>query len=334
MTFIWPTLLWSLIVIPLLTILYARMQERRRLMARQYGNMGFVQQVSGKRSNSRRHLPALLFLAGLSILLTALARPQMMVGLPKAEGTVILAFDVSGSMSADDFKPTRMEAAKAVAKDFVQRQPTTVQIGVVAFSDSAFSVQQPTNDQAAITAAIDRLRPQRGTSLANGIIIALNTIAVSNGDPPLVAGGDASSQATPTPAPPQSDRSDVIVLFTDGENNMDPDPLAAALLASQYGVRIHTIGIGSPTGTTLTVNGFTVFTQLDEAMLQQISDITKGLYFNAQTQDDLSKIYEQIEPRLKVEQAKTEVTAIFAGASILILLIGGMLSLLWFSHLP
>jgi Ca-activated chloride channel family protein len=115
---------------------------------------------------------------------------------------------------------------------------------------------------------------------------------------------------------------------------MDPDPLAAAQLAADRGVRIHTIGIGSPTGTVLNVNGFTVFTKLDEATLQQISKVTDGLYYNAQTEEDLQAIYDKIEPRLKIEQEKTEVTAIFAGISILVLLVGGMFSLLWFSHVP
>ena len=106
------------------------------------------------------------------------------------EGIVILAFDVSGSMLADDFDPTRMEAAKAVAKDFVARQPSSVQIGIVAFSDSGFSTQLPTNDQASILAAIDRLHPQRGTSLANGIIVSLNTIANVTGQEPIIGFND------------------------------------------------------------------------------------------------------------------------------------------------
>ena len=84
----------------------------------------------------------------------------------------------------------------------------------------------------------------------------------------------------------------------------------------------------------MSVNGFTVHTKVDEATLQQISEITDGLYFNAETEEDLRAIYESIEPQLRVSKEETEVTAVFAGLSILILLIGGMLSLLWFSHIP
>jgi len=118
MTFIWPALLWSLLTIPLLILLYLRMQQRRKQYAARYGNFGMVQQATGRGVGSRRHVPAILFLVGLAILFFALGRPQTVIGLPKVKGIVILAFDVSGSMAATDFKPTRMEAAKVVAKDF------------------------------------------------------------------------------------------------------------------------------------------------------------------------------------------------------------------------
>jgi Ca-activated chloride channel family protein len=338
MSFIWPALLWSLLTVPLIVLLYLRMQQRRKQYAVRYGSLGLVQQATGRGVGSRRHIPALLFLAGLIILFLALGRPQMVIGLPKVEGVVILAFDVSGSMSADDFEPTRMEAAKAVAKDFVARQPSTVQIGVVAFSDSGFSTQLPTNDPVTILAAINRLKPQRGTSLADGIIVSLNTIANVLGQEPIIDFNDSGSSEeippTPVPASVSADNSAVIVLFTDGENNMDPDPLAAAQLAADRGVPIHTIAIGSVEGAILEVNGFTVHTKVDEATLQQISGMTDGFYFNAETEEDLGAIYESIEPGFRVTKEETEVTAVFAALSILILLVGGMLSLLWFSHVP
>ena len=333
MSFIWPALLWSLVTIPLLVLLYLRMQKRRSQYAVRYGSLGLVQQASGRGVGSRRHIPAILFLLGLTILFVALARPQMVLGLPKVEGSVILAFDVSGSMSAEDFEPTRLEAAKIVAKDFVARQPSTVQVGIVAFSESGFSVELPSNDQAAILASIDRLKPQRGTSLASGIIVSLNTIATLTGQDPILSADQQSDVPTPEPKP-VAENSAVIVLLTDGENNVNPDPLAAAQLAADRGVRIHTIAVGSVEGVTLEVNGFTVHTKVDEATLQQIAGLTEGQYFNAETEEDLETIYKNIEPHLVIEQDETEVTAVFAGLSILILLIGGMLSLLWFSHVP
>lgn len=335
MSFIWTSMLWSLILIPLLVLLYLRMQRRRAQIALRYGSLGLVQQASGRGVGVRRHIPAILFLVGLTVLFVALARPQMVIGLPKVEGIVILAFDVSGSMAAEDFEPNRLEAAKAVAIDFVSRQPSTVKVGVVAFSESGLSVQIPSEDQTAIIDAIERLKPQRGTSLANGIVASLNTIANLTGQEPIVGfEADVPPPLNVAPETVSADQSSVIVLLTDGENNMNPNPVEAALIAAERGVRIHTIAVGSPEGTQLTVNGFTVFTQVDEAALQQISEITQGIYYNAQDEEDLREVYESIEPRLKVQEEAQEVTAVFAGVSILILLIGGMLSLLWFSRVP
>src|SRR2546423_1557302 len=179
MTFIWlPMLVW-LSSIPLCIVVYIRMQQRRRRFAARYGNPGLVPEAAGRRLGMRRHIPSALFLVALTILLVALARPQTVVSLPRLEGTIILAFDVSGSMAADDVKPTRLAAAKSAARAFVQRQPSTVQIGVVSFSDGGFSMQVPTNDQSAVLTAISRLTLQHGTSLARGIEASLKVIAAA-----------------------------------------------------------------------------------------------------------------------------------------------------------
>jgi Ca-activated chloride channel homolog len=336
MTFIWPTMLiFALLLIPLLIAFYLVLQRRRQRFAAKYGSLGIVQESAGRGIGSRRHIPPILFMAGLVIMMFALARPQTEISLPRVEGTVILAFDVSGSMAANDIQPTRMEAAKAAARDFVQHQPPSVQIGIVAFSDTGFAVQAPTNDQDAILASINRLTPQRGTSLANGILVSLNTIATM-GQQNTNFYSSLTPEPTPTPtAVPQGTYSSaVIILLTDGENNENPDPLAAAQTAANEGVRINTVGLGSAAGVNLHVNGFTVHTSLDEATLQQIAQITGGNYYNADSKEALLKIYDNLNPQLIVKPEKTEVTSIFAGASVLVLLIAGLFSLLWFSRLP
>ena len=329
MSFIWPAMLVLLVLIPLAAALYIRLQRRRRQRIASYGSLGLV--TAGRQLGARRHIPAALFLLGLAILLIALARPQAAVSLPRVEGTVILTFDVSGSMAADDIPPSRMEAAKAVARDFVQRQPSSVQIGVVAFSDGGFAVQAPTNDQAAVLATINRITPQRGTSLGQGILASLQTIAAGSEQTPRLY---STLAPTPTALPAGADRSTAIVLLTDGENNGPPNPLQAAQAAADRGVRVYTIGIGSPAGATLHVNGFTVHTQLDEPTLQQIAEITAGAYYNAQDQQDLAAIYENIALQLVIKPEQTEITALFAGGGVLALLIGGACSLIWFSRLP
>jgi Ca-activated chloride channel family protein len=336
MSFIWPVMLVLLVFVPLAAALYVLLQwVRRRRMAR-YGSTLLGQATRGRKIGWRRHLPAALFLVGLTILTVALARPQAVVSVPRIEGTVILAFDVSGSMAADDIKPTRMDAAKAAALDFIQKQPATVKVGIVAFSDSGFAIQPPTNDQYALASAIGRLTPQRGTSLGQGIVASLDAISAATSPDQTHFYSNATQEptATPAPVPPGSKGSTVVVLLTDGENNERPDPMAAAQLAADSGIRIYSVGLGSPQGTTLKVNGFTVHTQLDEALLQQIAAVTAGTYFNAQSTKDLQAVYDHLDEQLIIKPEKMEVTSLFAGASILVMLMGGVLSLLWFSRLP
>lgn len=344
MSFLWPVMLFSLVLVPLFVILYLALQRRRRRLAASYGRLGFVQGalggVGGQALGARRHIPPALFLAGLTALLVALARPQAVLHLPREAGTVILAFDISGSMAADDLEPTRMEAAKLAARAFVQRQPASVQIGVVAFSDGGFAVQAPTNDQETILAAIARLAPQRGTALAHGIQAALAALAASAGQAPeiqLPAGpGDPTALPvpTPTPVPDGTYLPAVIVLLSDGENNEPPDPLAAAQAAADQGVRIYTVGIGSAAGANLDIDGFSVHTRLDEALLQAIARLTDGAYYNAGSEADLQAVYANLRPQWVVKPEPMEITSILAGASLLALLGGGFFSLLWFNRLP
>src|SRR5215212_8999159 len=311
MKFIWPTLLLTLFCVPLLVLLYVRLQARRRKVVTRFGSMGLIQDARGNGMGVRRHIPALIFLAGISILLFSLARPQATVSVPKIDGTVILTFDVSGSMIANDLPPTRMEAAKAAAKQFVEKQPTGISIGVVAFSDGGISVQKPTDNRDETLATIERLVPRRGTSIGNGILVALNTIAVDAGDAPILSSnGPATDNPTPAPAPQGWYPSAVIVLLTDGENNQSPDPTAAADLAADLGVRVYTVGIGSAAGAMVTVEGFTVLSQLNEPMLQYISDTTGGTYYNAGNEEDLRKIYNDLKPTLSIKREEMEITSI------------------------
>jgi Ca-activated chloride channel family protein len=331
MSFIWPAMLFSLLLMPPIVGLYLRMQRRRRQLALSYGGGG-----PGQGKDRRRHIPAAMLMVVLALLLFALARPQMVVTLPRMQGTVILAFDVSGSMAANDLKPTRLEAAKVAALAFLQHQPASVLIGVVAFSDNGFTVQVPTNDQETIITTINRLAPESGTSVGSGILASLSLLASLDTEPAprLYTNVTPMPTPTPTPVPAGTVTGAAIVLLTDGENNESPDPLDAAQAAADRGVRIYTVGIGSAAGTTLEVEGFSVHTQLDAEMLQQVSQLTGGAYYSAENAQDLRTIYEKLNPQLVIKAEKMEVTAILAGVSIVVLLIGAALSLLWFGRMP
>jgi Ca-activated chloride channel family protein len=342
MSFIWSSLLVLLLSVPLLVWLYLRIQKRNREIAARFGSFGLVRDSSAGSAQKRRHLPAILFLVGITVLILSLARPQAVVSLPKREGTVILTFDVSGSMSANDLQPTRMEAAKAAAREFVENQPPSVRVGVVAFSDGGIAVQAPTNNRDETLATIERLVPRRGTSIGNGILVSLNAIAVDAGDPPFLRTNDLPNVSEPqsdtdpqsTTAPQGWYPSAVIILLTDGENNQLPDPVAVTDLAVDLGVRIYTIGIGSPEGAVITVEGFTVVSQLNEPMLQYIAETSGGVYYNAASEDQLRGIYGEIEPKLSIKKEEIEITSILAGVGMLLFLVGGAISILWFGRVP
>ena len=330
MSFAWPlALLLPFVVVPLLVagyrdLLHHRVDRRARLEA-----LGLVPTpaTGGRRAHDRRrHVVPVLFLAALTLLLLSLARPHATISEPRREGTVVLAFDTSGSMVATDLEPTRLEAAKAAARTFVERQPATIRVGVVAFGESGLITQLPTTDRAQVLNAIDRLSPTGGTALGRGIQTALSAIAghTVRLDDPETAGTEESDVGYYG--------SSAVVLLSDGENTDGPDPQEAANLASTAGVKIYPIGIGSPDGTVVEIDGFQVATALDEAVLRQIATRTNGEYFNAADERQLAEVYGALDLAWTIQGRRTEVTALFAGAAALLLLLGAGLSFLWYGR--
>jgi Ca-activated chloride channel family protein len=331
MSFIWPAMLTLLVLVPLAVYAYVALARRRARRAAALGGLG-VAPATGKVGRRIHLAPALVFV-GLAIGIVGLARPQAVISVPRFEGIVVLAFDISGSMAATDFSPTRMEAAKVAARSFVERQPASVQIGVVAFSDSSYTVQAPVTDRTAVIAAINRLAPERGTSLGRGINASLDAIErVENPTKGFYV--NRSPGPTPEPVPPGSHSSAAIVLLTDGQNNEDPDPVEAARSAANRGIRIHTVGIGTPEGTTLEINGFRVHTRLDEALLTQIAETTDGTYYDAEDQARLQQIYDGLDTQLVVRPQDVEVTSVFAAASVVAILLGAVISVVWLGRAP
>jgi Ca-activated chloride channel family protein len=333
MGFAWPPMLLLLALIPVGVAAWVALGRWRARRIAAYGGLAAGSSGASRPLGRRRFVGPAFVLAGLAIVVLGLARPQAVLSLPRLEGTVVLAFDVSRSMAATDFSPSRMEAAKAAAREFVDRQPATVRIGVVAFSDSGIAVQPPTADQAAVLAAIGRLAPQRGTSLGQGILASLSAIEAAE-NPNQGYYTNRTPDPSPSPVPPGSHASAVIVLLTDGENNESPDPQAAAQAAADRGIRIHTVGLGTAAGTTLDLDGFKVHTQLDEAGLRQIAETTGGTYYGADDQTRLDEIYRNLASSLVIEPETTEVTAVFAGVGFTALLIGCLASLAWLGRAP
>ncbi|HEY0813235.1 MAG TPA: VWA domain-containing protein [Pseudonocardia sp.] len=326
MIFAWPWMLLALFAVPLVVLWYRRLLRLRAERRDRLAALGLV--AAGPAAPRwRRQLPPALLLVALAVLVTALARPEATVPQPRREGTVILAFDVSASMAAKDITPTRIDAAKAAARAFVQRQPSTVRVGVVAFSSSGLVTQPPTADQATVLAAIDRLTPQGGTALASGLQTSLSSIV---GRPVLL---DAPSDPLEPRGPDLGYHgSAAVILLTDGENTVGPDPLDVADVASGAGVHVYPIGLGSPQGTVLEIDGFQVATALNEPLLQEIASRTDGKYFAADDQKALAAVYDSIDLTWTVTNEHIELTAIFAGVAALLVLAGVGLSFVWFGR--
>jgi Ca-activated chloride channel homolog len=358
MHFLWPKLLALLIAVPLLGWVYLLLMKSRAHRVSELAAKGFLPNAAALKLGQRRHIPFAFFLVGLTVLIGSLARPQMTVSIPKREGTIILAFDVSNSMRADDLKPTRMEAAKVTARAFIAKQPENIKLGVVALSDGSLVTQQPTFDREPVLNAVNRLTAQGATSLGRGLLTALGAIAgkpikfsPSSDDPSGAAAttdpsttetmvastGQANVDAAPAGSIDSVDigyfGSAAIVLLSDGENTAAPDPLEVAKLSSTAGVKIYTVGVGSGEETVVDVEGFKVATALDEEMLQGIAKFSDGAYFRADDADTLSKIYGSIKLEWKSIPQRTEVTALGAAFSAIALSIGSLLSLLWFGRL-
>lgn len=329
MSFIWPWMLLTLFLLPLFVWSYFHLVQKRRRAVQNLGMLSLGQINLVAAAGRKRHVPPSFFFFGLALLLFGSARPEVFVRLPHLEGTVILAFDVSKSMAAEDFEPSRIEAAKTAARNFVNNQPSTLKLGVVAFSNGGLVVQPPTTDRGEVLAAIERLNPEGATSLGQGIFSALNAIA-----------GEALSldHETLENETPQFDIEDyssaVVLLLTDGENTSSPDPLEVAQLAAEAGVRIYPLGIGSAEGTVLEIEGFNVLTQLNEPALQDIASLTNGAYYRAEDGNKLQDIYNDVDLQLEVGGEKMEATSIFAGVSLLFFLVAGILSLVWFGRIP
>ena len=350
MTFIWPEMLWLLAAVPALIATYLFLLRRRKKSALRYANLSLVKEAMDAGRRFRRHIPPVIFLAALTVLIFAMARPSAVVTLPTQHDTVILAMDISGSMRATDVEPNRITAAQAAAKSFVADQPRRTRIGVVTFAGTAAVAQAPTDNREEILAAVDRFQLQRATAIGSGILISLKAIfpdaefdlrsSNPRRDPardslrpaPLDPARESEKTAF-KPVPPGSYGSAVIILLTDGQSNVGPDPIESARMAADRGVRVYTVGFGTTEGEILRFEGWSMRVRLDEETLKKIAELTQGEYYYAGTAADLKKVYQTLSARLVFETRETEVTALFSAAAAGLALVATMLSVLWYNRI-
>ncbi len=321
--------------------------RRKKKAAVRYASLTLIRDAMSAGQRFRRHVPPLLFLAALTLMLIAIARPAAVVTMPSQHETVILAIDVSGSMRATDVKPSRIVAAQDAARAFVAEQPKSTRVGVVSFAATASVVQSPTHSREEILAAIDRFQLQRGTAVGSGILVALKMIFpdvefdLRSSNPRREAAKAAAldksragdKAAAPKPVDPGSFASAAIIVLTDGQTTTGPDPIESSRMAADRGVRVYTVGIGTPNGEILGSEGWSMRVRLDEASLKQIANITHGEYFYAGTATDLKKIYTSLNSKLFFEQKDMEISALFAAGAAGVALLSALLSLLWFNRI-
>jgi Ca-activated chloride channel homolog len=349
MTFAWPEMLWLLVLVPLLIAAYVWVLRRKKKLALRYASLAMMKDAMSTGQRARRHVPPALFLLAVITMIVAIARPAAVVTLPSQHETVVLAIDVSGSMRATDVEPNRLAAAQAAARTFVSEQPRTTRVGVVAFAATALVVQHPTQNREDILAAIDRLQLQRGTAIGSGIIVALATIFPNAGITLDSVTGDAAKrnqwrgysidepakgEKTPfKPVPAGSYTSAAIILLTDGQRTTGPEPVEAARIAADRGIRVFTVGIGTPDGEIMGFEGWRMRVRLDEETLKTVANMTRGQYFYAGNAAELKKVYRALNSRFVLEKKETEITALFSAIAALLAVASAGLSLLWFNRI-
>jgi Ca-activated chloride channel family protein len=355
MTWLWPSFLYLLILIPLLIVVYILILRRRQRFAVRYSSLALVRDALPRRSWLRQHLPFIFFLLALTGLIVALARPVNVISVPAGKATIILTIDVSRSMCSTDIKPTRIQAAENAALSFIQRQSSNTQIGLVAFSSFAELIQPPTNDRNLLDAAVKSLLVGRRTAIGSGILAALDAIAsVDKNVAPSIT--DSNPGIEPAPVPKGAYVPDIIVLLTDGVNNTGPLPLDAAQQAEDRGVRVYTIGFGTPNGSEFAMcqsdseygfsgggfgggfgfggggfgGGFGGFQRgIDDATLKQVAAMTGGAYYSASSAGELQNVFKSLPTYLIMKHETTEISVFFTAFGAVLAALAIVLALLW-----
>jgi Ca-activated chloride channel homolog len=320
-SFATPFMLWGLLLIPLALVAYWLVQRRRIKYAARFTNLDLLANVVDASPGRRRHVPAALALAALAALVVAMARPQDVVAVPRDDATVVLTMDSSASMTATDVPPTRLDAAKAASSSFLDRLPERFRTGLVSFSTIVSVLEEPTEDRDAVRAALERIEGDVGTALGDAIV---ESVALAPDPEERGQSGD--------------ERLFAILLLSDGANSTGREPLEVLDVAREAGVPIYTIAFGTPDGTVEITDDFGVTQTLrvppDPATLRAIAEQTGGRFFEAPTEADLDAVYREIGSQISYEEEERELTAAFAGAGAVLLLLGASLSALWFGRIP
>lgn len=341
MTFAAPELLTALLLVPIALIGYLLIQRRRSQYVLRFTNVDLLANLAPRRPAWRRHVPPVLYLVALAALAFGLARPQMVIAVPREQATIVMAIDVSRSMQATDVAPSRLEAARAAATDFVNQLPAQFKVGLVTFSTEARLVVPATTDRDEILDALARLRADGGTALGDAIALSVEATGVDEQQPPDSPEGPPAPSSEPDGPPSTEDEVPVVatVVLSDGANSTGTlDPITAAEQAAAANVPVYTIALGTASGTVSVPNLFgfleTMPVPPDAQTLAAVAEMTGGRFFEAPTASDLAQIYESLGSRVGFEEEQQEVTYLFAGLALAFVAAGGALAAHWFNRIP
>ncbi len=337
MEFTWPVMLVGLAALPLLGLGYAGVRRRQARAAQAFADPHLLPLLRWGRPLRAPWLPFACYVSAVALLVLASARPTAAIPFPTNQAALVVGIDTSKSMVAQDISPSRLEAAKRMAKELVQAVPRSVRVGLVAFSDYAQVLVPPTGDRQEVLEAIDRLQPQQATSIGAAILMGVRALPGREraGEELLRRQQGVVPPAPFAPPPVPSDLPPgALVLFSDGVSNFGIDPAEAVQVARQYRVWVHTVGVGTPTGQVQTVDGQLVFIPFDPNGLQQIAQLTGGRYFYPPTPEDFRALGRQLGRSIAWQKQRMEITSLVAALGGLLMLAGGALSLVWFRRVP
>lgn len=353
MDLLWPLFLTLLLLVPLTVGAYIWMLRRKRRFAVRYSSLSLIRAALPQHSRLRRHLPFALFLLAMSSLILAMARPVTITSVPAGQTTILLALDVSRSMCSNDIAPTRLHAAKEAAQNFIRRQPSNTQIGIVAFAGFGELVQSPTTDQELLADVVESLITGRRTAIGSAILESIDAIAEV--DSSVAPSTRSSADADVIPVPNGAYAPSIIVLLTDGASNVGPEPLIAAQQAVDRGVRVYTIGFGTANGGVMDCGGLIAqgdpwgngpddpfgfgggwgggggrFRRgIDEETLMQVSEMTGAEYYAPESADELQEVFENLPTSLIMRHETTEVSFAFTSLGAILVLAALGLSMKW-----
>jgi Ca-activated chloride channel homolog len=317
MTLLVPSRLWLLLVVGALAVAYVLVQQRRQQYAVRFTNLDLLDSVAPRRPGWRRHAVAVAALLALTGLVVSLARPAHTVRVPRGHGVVMLTVDVSASMTATDVAPSRIDAAKSAAREFVKQVPSGFQVGLVAFDRSASVLAPPTNDHATVIDAIESLSPGPGTATGEGIYTALEAIQTNASDV------KPAQQTTK-----KDDLAATIVLLSDGAQTTGRPLTDAAQAAKDAGVPISTIAYGTANGT-VEVQGQVVPVPADPQAMAQVARTTGGSAFQAASASELRSVYKDIQGRVGYTTKTKDISLVFVAMAVVALLLAVGGSLFW-----